>query len=118
MVYYLTYAVSLDFPFLDELNDILTRFNEGGLTNKWKTDVQKLQREYYAPLNSDSSKGIKAYSMDDLWFAFVFLFSGYGISIFVLIFEFIFKKIIKYNYSLFQSIRYLYVLRYFVDKIK
>ncbi|CAI6345881.1 unnamed protein product [Macrosiphum euphorbiae] len=91
--YYLTYAIAINFPFLDELNDLLTRFQEAGITYKWKTDIQKLEMVYYEPLNSNSSKGLKAYSLNDLWFAFVFLFVGYILSLIALMLEFIFKKL-------------------------
>ncbi|XP_015365735.1 PREDICTED: uncharacterized protein LOC107163033 [Diuraphis noxia] len=90
--YYLTYAVATNFPFLDELNDLLTRFQEFGITYKWKTEIQKLELVYYKPLNSNTSKGLKAYSLNDLWFAFVFLFIGYILSMIALMLEFIFKK--------------------------
>lgn len=85
----------MDFPFLDELNDQLTRFQEAGLLNKWKNDIRKLEREYYKPVNINTSNVLKAYTIDDLWFAFVFLFIGYIISMIVLIFEFTLKKIKK-----------------------
>jgi len=78
---------------LDELNDLLTRFQEAGITYKWKTDMLKLEMVYYEPLNSNSSKGLKAYSLNDLWFAFVFLFVGYILSLIALMLEFIFKKL-------------------------
>jgi len=78
---------------LDELNDFLTRFYEAGITHKWKTDIQKLELVYYEPLNSNSSKVLKAYSLNDLWFAFGFLFVGYILSMIALMLEFIFKKI-------------------------
>ncbi|XP_060833990.1 uncharacterized protein LOC132917312 [Rhopalosiphum padi] len=93
--HHLTYAISIDFPFLDELNDLLTRFQEAGITDKWKTDIQKLELVYYEPLNSNSSKGLKAYSLNDLWFAFVFLFVGHIISLIALMLEFVFKRIEK-----------------------
>jgi len=80
---------------LDELNDLLTRFQEAGITDKWKTDIQKLELVYYEPLNSNSSKGLKAYSLNDLWFAFVFLFVGHIISLIALMLEFVFKRIEK-----------------------
>lgn len=80
---------------MDELNDFLTRLKESGISDKWKTDVNKLEREYYLPLSANTSEVLKAYSMDDLWFAFVFLFIGYIISTIVLTFEFILKKLKK-----------------------
>lgn len=83
----------MDFPFVDELNDLLTRFEEAGITYKWKRDIQKLELEYYEPLSSNTTKGLKAYSMKDLWFAFVFLFVGYILSTIVLMLELVFKKI-------------------------
>lgn len=95
MKYYLSYAVALNFPFLDELNDLLTRFQEAGLYDKWRKDTQVSESEYYKPLTTNSSKVLKAYSINDLWFAFVFLFVGYTISMIVLIFEFLFQKIKK-----------------------
>uniref|UniRef100_A0A2S2QC04 Ionotropic glutamate receptor C-terminal domain-containing protein n=2 Tax=Sipha flava TaxID=143950 RepID=A0A2S2QC04_9HEMI len=97
--YYLTYPVSLDFPFLDELNDLLIRLQEAGLSSKWRADIQKVEQEYYKPLNTNTSKVLKAYSMKDLWFAFIFLFVGYTLSILVLMFELVMKKIKKYNYD-------------------
>lgn len=93
MKYYLTYAVSLDFPFLSELNDLITRLLEGGISDKWKMDIHKIEREYYKPLGTNTSKVLKAYSMNDLWFAFVFLFSGYVLSMIVLMFEFLLKNV-------------------------
>lgn len=78
---------------MDELNDLITRFQESGITYKWKIEMQKLELVYYEPLNSNSSKGLKAYSLNDLWFAFVFLFVGYILSMIALMLEFIFKKI-------------------------
>lgn len=93
--YYLTYAVALDFPFLNELNDILTRFQEAGISDKWKMDVIKLEKEYYKPVFANTSKVLKAYSMNDLWFAFIFLFVGYVTSITVFVIEFILKKLKK-----------------------
>lgn len=93
--YYLTYAVALDFPFLDELNDLLTRFTEAGLYDKWGMDTRLFLEEHYKPLIAHSPKGLKAYSMNDLWFAFILLFVGYTMSMIVLIFEFIFQKIKK-----------------------
>lgn len=93
MKYYLSYAVALDFPFLDELNDLLTRLQESGISNKWKIDIKKLEREYYKPVIANTSKVLKAYSMNDLWFAFILLFVGYTVSTIVLTFEFILKKL-------------------------
>lgn len=90
--YYLAYAVASDFPFLDELNDILARLQEAGLSNKWKMDIKKFEIEVYKPVLS-SPKGLKAYTMNDLWFAFVILIGGYAMSTIALIFEFILKKI-------------------------
>jgi len=78
---------------LDELNDLIRRFQEAGITYKWKLDIHKLELVYYKPLNSNSSKGLKAYSMNDLWFAFVFLFVGYTMSMIALMLEFVYKKI-------------------------
>lgn len=80
---------------MDELNDLLTRFTESGLYDKWGVDTQIFLEEHYKPLPAHSPKGLKAYSMNDLWFAFILLFVGYIMSIVVLMFEFIFKKIKK-----------------------
>lgn len=83
---------------MDELNDLLTRIQEAGITDKWKTDIQKIETVYYEPLNPNTSKGLKAYSLNDLWFAFMFLFVGYIISMIALILEFVFKRIKKWNH--------------------
>lgn len=83
----------MDFPFLEELNDVLSRFQEAGLSKKWKMDMQKKEEQYYKPLGGNKSEVLKAYSMNDLWFAFVLLFVGYTMSIILLIFEFVWEKI-------------------------
>jgi len=93
--YYLSYAVAKDFPFLDELNNIFTRSQEAGLLDKWKLDIQKLETKYYTPLIANTPNTLKAYSMNDLWFAFIFLFVGYLMSTIILIFELIFEKLKK-----------------------
>lgn len=84
--------MALDFPFLDELNDLLARIEEAGIATMWKINIQKLAQEYYIPLSSNTPRDLKAYSMNDLWFAFVLLFIGYATSTIVLMFELIFKK--------------------------
>ncbi|XP_050441541.1 ionotropic receptor 21a-like [Adelges cooleyi] len=91
--YYLTYAVALDFPFLDELNDVLKRLHEAGLNDKWKLDIRKLEEQYYKPLGQSTQKTLKAYSLYDLWFAFLFLFGGYLVSFITLMFELTLKSI-------------------------
>lgn len=85
----------MDFPFLAELNQFLIRFQESGLTKKWKLDIQKEEQQYYTPLVGNESQVPKAYSMDDLWFAFVFLIVGYVTSIVLLLAELTWKKLQK-----------------------
>lgn len=90
--YYLSYAVAMDFPFLAELNKFLERFQEAGLTKKWKMDIQKEEQQYYTPLVGNESQVLKAYSMDDLWFAFVMLFAGHGAAAALLAAELLWRK--------------------------
>lgn len=71
---------------------MLMHLEEAGITSKWKHNIQKIEQEYYKPLISNTSNGLKAYSMNDLWFAFVLLFVGYAISFVLLMIEFFIKK--------------------------
>ncbi|XP_065224331.1 ionotropic receptor 21a-like [Planococcus citri] len=96
LMYYTTFIVAKNFPFVEEFNSVIASMIESGIIMKWDGEVMvKILKEFKPEANlkhGDEQMENKIFTLNDLEVAFMILIIGYCCSICIFIREIIKSK--------------------------